>query len=152
MKKLIRFAVLFVIAFALTVITGCTTTSSVGQKVSAEKATEIQKGKTTRAEIEHMFGPPMTASILGDGRRLLIYVHAENTTKRSGLAFVPVVGMFAGRGSAEVGQQTMQVIVDQNNIVQDFELSEYKTGVQSSGGFLNTKTTPVETAAVPPEK
>lgn len=149
MKKLTNFALLFAVIFTLAAIMGCTTSHSMGQKVSAAKATEIQKGITTRAEVEQMFGPPMTVSIRPDGGRHLIYVHAENTARRSGLAFVPVVGMFAGKGSASVGQQTFQVVVDKNNIVQDFELSEFNRGVQSSGGFLNTKTTPVETASTP---
>jgi outer membrane protein assembly factor BamE (lipoprotein component of BamABCDE complex) len=87
-----------------------------GKPIDADKVSQIQKGVTTRSEVEALLGQPMSVAMTGDGRRVLIY----NYYKASGTA-APFVGMVNNHSAS----QRLQIFMTTNNIVQDFE---YSTG------------------------
>src|SRR3989344_3974883 len=104
MKRIARFAsVIIAVTLALFVI-GCVSTS-VGTKMSADKIDQLKKGVTTRAEVETLFGKPIATSMLGDGRRMMVYNYSGTKVKPTGLgatigsAFVPGGYLFMGGGA-----------------------------------------------------
>jgi len=85
-----------------------------GKPIEQGSVSQIQKGITTRAEVERMFGAPLSATMRPDGGRMLIY----NYTQASG-NFAPFVGAI----NQQTVRQMLQVLVDTNNVVQDYEFS-----------------------------
>ncbi len=85
-----------------------------GRAIEQGNVTQIQKGVTTRAEVERMFGPPLSATMRADGGRMLIYNHTEASGN-----FAPFVGAI----NQQTARQMLQVLVDTNNVVQDYEFS-----------------------------
>jgi outer membrane protein assembly factor BamE (lipoprotein component of BamABCDE complex) len=53
---------LMILACCLTLMAGC---ASYGNKMDRSKLDQIKKGVTTRAEVEALFGPPMTTALMG---------------------------------------------------------------------------------------
>lgn len=105
---------------------GC---ASSGTKIDRANVDQIKKGVTTRNDLEKMFGPPMNVGLMGDGRRSLIFQFTEAQIK--GTSFIPYAGPFMGGRTMRM--QTLQVILDQNNIVQDFEFSDQSRDLQQEG-------------------
>jgi hypothetical protein len=107
---------------------GCAT-SHFGQKIESSQVNTIQKGVTTRAEIERTFGAPINTALLPDGRRAMHFSYNESRLK--GGTFVPF-GL--GGGGADTRRQSLQVIIGSDNIVQDYEFSD-TTGETKTGAF-----------------
>jgi len=100
---------------------------------------QIQKGVTTRAEVEKNLGTPDYVSMLPDGRRTLIYRYFESQAK--GQSFIPYAGMFVGGSNNK--QQTLQIMISKNNLVEDYEFSEKATETSSNPfGAHTTEATP----------
>ncbi len=113
-----------VLSLSLLLFAGCATT---GQKFDASKVSQIKKGVTTRAEIETMFGQPLSSVTLGNGKCVIEYQYAEgHSTAQS---FIPIVGDFAGgtKGQAQI----LTITLTKENIVEEFR---YSTSQQESGG------------------
>ena len=89
------------------------TNNSSGQPIDAAKVAQIAKGKTTRAEVEALLGKPEATVLVGDGRRMLSYNYSQ-MNMRAGFAGV--------KGTTRV--QSLQVFVDRDGVVQDYELSD----------------------------
>src|SRR6266446_5696640 len=85
-----------------------------GRPIDSNKVSQIQKGVTTRAEVESLLGQPTTVAMAGDGKRVLVYTYFKSHT---------TVAPFVGAVGGERTSQRLQVIVNTNNVVQDFELS-----------------------------
>jgi outer membrane protein assembly factor BamE (lipoprotein component of BamABCDE complex) len=49
---------------------GC---ASAGTKVDQAAVSKIQKGKTSKAEVVALLGSPMSASLTGDGKEVLVW-------------------------------------------------------------------------------
>lgn len=117
---------------------GCMT-SSYGQKIEAAQVNSIQKGVTTRPELEAKFGAPIHTALMPDGRRSLHYTYHES--KMKGETLIP----FYPGGGADSRQQTLQVILDANNVVQDYEFSdttgETKVNAFGAGGTTTQRPT-----------
>lgn len=101
---------------------------SSGNKMEQSRVDQIQKGVTTRAEVEANLGAPDSVAIMPDGGRALMYNYYES--KAQARNFIPYVSLF-GSG-ADTRRQTLQVVVGPNNIVQDFEMTD-RTGKQNYG-------------------
>lgn len=119
-----------VAAASIGLISGC---ASTGEKMDSNKIQQIQKGVTTRTQLETLLGPPRHVDILSDGRRRLFYMFYNNQAKAEN--FIPFIG---GRlvGGSTGERQELQVILGKNNVVEDYEFSDSKT--ETSGGDLNS--------------
>lgn len=71
-----------------------------GTKIDPARVAELKHGVTTRQEVEQWFGPPMQTALIGDGRRMMLYSYY-----------------------ASKQQQTLQIILNSSNIVQDHEFN-----------------------------
>lgn len=68
----ISFIISMLVVLALTMtISGCVT---LGREFPVDAVSRIQKGKTTRTEIDHLFGTPWRTG-LDDGMRTWTYAH-----------------------------------------------------------------------------
>ena len=114
---------------ASVIFSGCMNSSS-GTPIDSAKVERIQKGKTTRAEVEALLGKPEMAVMMGDGKRCLSYVYSA--TKMS---VVPSPGMLIGIGSARgaTRSQTLQVFVGKDGVVEDYELSDTTRDIKGNG-------------------
>jgi outer membrane protein assembly factor BamE (lipoprotein component of BamABCDE complex) len=57
-------------------------------------ATQIEYGKTTKAQIKEMLGEPNGMKYGADGKETWIFVYAEGQARPA--TFIPIVGLFAG--------------------------------------------------------
>lgn len=118
---------LAVLAAALAVLfSGC---ASSGTKIDPAAVQRIEKGKTTKAKLLAMFGAPLSASLLGDGREVLVWSYAHARVKAA--TVIPVVGIFAG--GADTDTQTLQVILDERKVVQDFTSNTGRIETRTGG-------------------
>jgi len=89
MRKVL-FIGLIIVALALT---GCA--SSGNPKVADfNPATQIEYGKTTKAEIKAMLGEPNAKKYGANGKEVWAYTYAQAQAKPA--TFIPVIGLFAG--------------------------------------------------------
>lgn len=103
------FQKLFTGCLALLLI-GC---ASVGRKIAQEEVDKIQKGRTTRAQVDQLLGSPDHVTKDGDGNVTYEYVYAYAQAK--GESFIPVYGAFAG--GTKVQSQTVRVTFGPDGIV-----------------------------------
>ena len=75
----------------------------------------IQKGVTTRVEVEARLGVPSLVSSMGDGRKIIMYNYSEYRTKTG--TFVPLIGyeVFGNNTRGEI----LQIMLDQKDVVVD---------------------------------
>lgn len=113
---------------------GC---SSSGKEMNQSSVSQIQKGVTTRQEVESQLGPPTSTSLMPDGRRMMTYMHHES--KMHGASFIPVVGGFFG--GADRRSQVLQIYVKKDGIVEDYEFSDTSSEIKNWGGEKNIRPT-----------
>jgi len=124
----------FVIILVSLTITGCV--SSTGQRVETDKVSQIKKGVTTRAEVEALLGQPTNVTVVGNGKRMMFYQYWEARAK--GESFIPYAGMFVGGTNNR--QQMLQIMLDENNVVEDYEFNDRAT--ETTGGVVNRQEVP----------
>jgi outer membrane protein assembly factor BamE (lipoprotein component of BamABCDE complex) len=137
--------------FILFGLAGCATQQNFayGTELSADKIAQIKKGVTTRAEVETLFGQPANVSIMGDGKRMMMYGYTstESEGHADASAYIPVVGLWAGGGQAQVHTRTqsLQIILNAQDVVEDYEFSDNSTNTHSNvsglAGGLSSSTT-----------
>jgi hypothetical protein len=111
--KEIRFLFFAVILFFLTLQIGCT---SVGMMTDTSHVQTIQKGATTRTDVEAKLGLPNMVSVMGDGSKIFIYNYREYRT-RSG-TLIPFFGFVDFAFNTK--DQTLQIMLDRKDIVVDY--------------------------------
>jgi outer membrane protein assembly factor BamE (lipoprotein component of BamABCDE complex) len=126
---------------------GCASnTYESGTPMSADKISQIKKGVTTRAEVEALLGPPDFVSLVGDGKRVMSYHYSSTQTEAHATAatFIPYAGLFVGgaKGQSQTHTQTLQVILNAANVVQDYEFDDNtgNTAIKSGGGLFAPST------------
>lgn len=127
---------------------GCASTSH-GTKIDTQNVSRIEKGVTTRAEVEQMFGPPMNVGLMGDGRRSMMYQYMETDTKVKGTSFIPFAGPFMGGSKGTTRTQQLQVILTKDEVVEDYVMNDGTSKIDHSSGFgrHSMTSTPVATPA-----
>lgn len=113
----------------LGLISGCALpySQSSGTPIDEAKVSQIVKGKTTRAEIETMFGKPINTMMLPDGRRALSYSYTRTKLTAIGTP-IPLVG--GARGTTQ--NQTLQIYLSKEGIVEDYEFTDNTQKVRSN--------------------
>lgn len=77
-------------------MSGCVAT---GTKIDQGRLGEVEKGRTTYAEVVRLYGKPNQVLLREDGTRQASFTYAQ--TQVNPLSFLPMVGMFVRRGSTE---------------------------------------------------
>lgn len=122
-------------------LVGC---ASAGRNYDSRKVSQIEKGKTTEAELIQMFGLPTQRGVNSEDQTTMQWVYSEATTK--GATFVPIVGLFAG------GVDTKTKILNvnlTNNVVTSYTysgggldvISHTKSDPETAGSATTTKPT-----------
>jgi hypothetical protein len=135
------------IAGALTLLlAACAATQAGQQPISRAQVDSIQKGTTTRAQIDATFGPPNSVAIVDNGDRLASYrTHQTTYPPVNAAGFIPLVGPFIAAGSQDntsVRRQTLQVRYNPSGVVQDYEFLDTTTLYDSDGTLLRRDPTP----------
>lgn len=129
-----KFLSVFFIAVFFCSIIGCSTTSS-GRKINKKQVTQIQKGQTTKAEIERSFGSPESKNSTGEKERWT-YGYSESSVG-PGVGGTILSYLTLGFYTPISGEQKSEhlIVTFQNNIVQDFSHGE--SGSKSSGSSVD---------------
>ena len=125
---------LFILPFVC-LVAGCAT---YGNKLEPDAVRQIQRGVTTRAEVEAKLGVPSNVNLLPDGRRQAMYIHAD--AHNDWLAYTPYINYVAG---GQVSRKQILQIIYKNDIVDDYEYTD--TSEHTTGGMLNPHGTEVPT-------
>lgn len=140
-----RTGLLFAGLAFISLLTGCVTREpemSSGTPIESAKVTQIVKGKTTRAEIEGLFGKPDMTSMLPDGRRMIAYNYSSTHMKVNSGAILRAA--FTASGSLAQGTtktQALQIYLSKDGIVEDYEFNDNTRDIQSFGdGSMKTNT------------
>ena len=109
--------------------------------MSSADVNKLEKGKTTRAEVEKMFGPPTQVAMTGnDGQRTMVYSYNSTTAQTKPENFIPFVNMFAGGARGKSEMQTLYVRLDKNGVVEDYEFNNNASALDYTEGFGTFKT------------
>lgn len=161
-----QFVATFTVIMTAIALTGCMSSQSEFGQAMDSKVGRIQKGVTTRGEVEAWFGQPMQVAMLGGGQRMLYYCYSNSKVDQNGvskassaMSSVPLLGMLAGAaipGAGAIGMagaaggfaggqterirsQNLSVRINADNIVEDYEFSDTSTDTQSGfGGVTQT--------------
>jgi outer membrane protein assembly factor BamE (lipoprotein component of BamABCDE complex) len=108
---------------------GCMNANS-GTPIRADAVSKIEKGKTTRAEVEALLGKPDMTMMMGDGRRLMSYAHTA--TKMGVNPATALLGPFAS-ASGTSRTQTLQIFLTKDGVVEDYELNDSTRDIRGQG-------------------
>jgi outer membrane protein assembly factor BamE (lipoprotein component of BamABCDE complex) len=149
MRRNNLFATIVVVIFLGLVGAGCATSTIGNQNLNADNIAKIQKGVTTKAEVIELLGQPDTVGMMGDGRRTMIYSGMQGNVDNSQmmLTAIPIAGgLIPEHTSQSMHRETLQVILTNSDIVQDYEYSDNTsqtdTSVSALGSHVDQKTTP----------
>ncbi len=134
---------------ALLLLAGCAAQQTGQEPMTRAQVDSIQKGATTRAQIDGMFGPPIAVAIVDNGDRLASYrAHQTTTPPVNGATFIPLIGPFIAASQDDgtsVRRQTLQVRYSASGIVLDYEFLDTTTVYYSNGNSVRGNTDPAST-------
>lgn len=126
MSKLYRLFLIFPLCF---ILNACTTTGNVALK--NEDALSIQrkiiKGKTTKQDLNSMFGKPTSRSIDMQGDEMWVYTFTR--TQISAKNFIPVYRSFVKGSSAKTRKVTV-IFENGSNTVKTYSVDEYQDAIK----------------------
>lgn len=137
-----------VCALLLVTVGGCVTTRT-GTQVDKDRVSQIYKGRTTRVEVERMFGPPLSTMPSGNGQKVMTYSGSQSQGNY-GQAFIraiPIVGALVPTKETQTRRnQSLVVTLDSRDVVQDVQFADSTTETQTTmsmfGGHVEQRTTP----------
>jgi hypothetical protein len=137
---------LTIVAVAALLLASCAASQTGQEPMTRAQVDSIQKGATTRAQIDAMFGPPISIAIVDNGDRLASY-HAHQTTTPpvNGASFIPLVGPFIAASQdngTSVRRQILQVRYSASGVVLDYEFLDTTTVYNSNGTVVRSDTNP----------
>ncbi len=103
----------FVWAASLTLLCGC---FSMGHPIKQANLAKIQRGVSTRADVEALLGKPEAVSFSDgpEGRKTVLqYLYSYSAVK--GTTFIPYAGPFMG--GMNTSSQSTTITLDTNNVV-----------------------------------
>ena len=113
------------VCLVVVVLGGCVAYQS-GEVIDPGVVGRIQRNVTTRAQVEAMLGPPMNVNMVAVGYCILKYSYKQIYDKGPGVPF-------AGGGGSETRHQLLLVWIGPDNVVQDFEFTDYVTDRTMNG-------------------
>jgi len=97
-------------------LAGCVTA---GREIKPAQVEQIQQGRTTRAEVEELLGPPQREDD-SEGKHSLIYSCTKTSPQPQDI--LPILAILFG--AVDVKTDTLTISLDQNDVVQDFERNQ----------------------------
>jgi outer membrane protein assembly factor BamE (lipoprotein component of BamABCDE complex) len=138
---------LTIACIAALLMSGCAATQTGQEPVSQTQVDSIQKGVTTRAQIDAMLGPPISIAIVDNGDRVASYHTRQATLPAVNVSVGPLLGplLADSAASVRVRRQTLQVRYSASGVVQDYEFLDTTTVYNPDGTVErgNTNATPV---------
>jgi hypothetical protein len=147
-------AVTLAIVCAGFVSSGCVSGTSGTKQLEAGKVSQIKKGETTRAEVEAMFGPPDSVSMLPDGRRAMMYMAEQNHGDMSGTmtrSLIPFAAFFPSSDTHTLRRQSLQIYLNANSVVQDYEFSDNTSEIKTTASAFGAHTEQTKVVNTPPD-
>jgi hypothetical protein len=83
-----------VAVFSATIIIALAGCASVGQNFDDSKVSRIEKGVTTEADLNTLFGAPTSRSVNSEAQTILMWTYVESSV--TGKSFIPYAGAFVG--------------------------------------------------------
>ena len=111
------------VALAL-LLSGC---ASSGREIDVQKASQIQKGVSTKADVKRLVGEPQQIANDSEGNQTWTYTYVRATAK--GTSFIPIAGAFMG--GVDTQNQTLTVKFNPQGTV---------SFIESSYGGMSTDT------------
>lgn len=136
-------------ALAATMLCGCT--YQAGQPpLDRAKVAQIQKGVTTREQVEAILGPPTSLGLGNDGERIALYMSWQlNSPGPDAAMFIPIVGPYVSRGPETTQrQQMLQILYTTSGVVKDYEFQDTASQTRTKLTPFSTKTEMTPTAPV----
>jgi hypothetical protein len=133
--------------FSIFLGSGCATTSYGNQNLTPDKISQIKKGVTTKTEVVDLLGQPDTVGMMPDGRRMMMYSGMQGKYDDSQEMYqaVPIVGALVPEHTTQtMRRQSLQIMLDANDVVQDYEYSDntaQQNSTLSAFGMHNEETT-----------
>ncbi|MDQ6965112.1 MAG: outer membrane protein assembly factor BamE, partial [Mariprofundales bacterium] len=87
--------------------------------------------KTTKTEVQAIFGAPMTTSFTSSGN--VIWTYTLSQMSADATSYIPVVSMFAGSSSGT--KKTLTILFDKNDVVVKHQMTEAPVKVRT--GLFN---------------
>lgn len=112
----------------LALFAGC---ASVGNKIDMTQVQHLQKGVTTRADMERTFGKPMSVSLMADGRVMAMWFYSKATSGARN--FVPVVNMVSMK--VDSNTQTLQAFFTADGVLENFATNDANSTIKA--GLVN---------------
>ena len=99
--------------------------------MSATDVGKIVKGKTTRAELDARFGPPISSfTNPANGHDVFHYYFADSQSTHNTASYIPIVSLFAGGWKGTSHVQSLMVTVSKAGIVEDYTFKDSTGGAQ----------------------
>ena len=120
---------ILIICLATLTLSACATTGNQSLKDETEASVEnkITEGRTTQAQVQQMFGSPISTSFTSAGDEVWTYQFA--TMQADAVNFIPVVSAF---GSSVSGKQKELVILfDRRDVVKRFSMTDSNVSTKS---------------------
>jgi len=143
---LMRLAIAVCLILALVALGGgCISNTFGSSSLTADNVNQIKKGVTTRADIEAIFGPPENVTMMSDGKRVMQYSFTQSNMHTDPQSFIPVVQIFAAQAEGQTTTRSLQVELDANNIVVDYQFNDSTSNLKV--GTFGSSSTPVANPA-----
>ena len=113
-----KYMIIIVLSLIVYACAGARSTQEVGRKFDVDRASEIQAGKTTEAEVVAMLGNPVRSKTMQDGTKKVAYAYA----KKQRQAVAASAGVITGAESKS-GAELQKVVIsyDKNGVVKDVD-------------------------------
>jgi outer membrane protein assembly factor BamE (lipoprotein component of BamABCDE complex) len=105
--------------FSLLLLIFLAACASVGRKIDPAAAAQIERGKTTKAQVVQLLGSPDHVTTRASGDTIFIYQYARASAKPA--TFIPIFGPLVG--GANVQHQMFMVSFGPDGIVRNYTSS-----------------------------
>lgn len=124
------------------------------QELTEDNVSKIEKGVTTRQQVVALLGEPDVTRLLADGRRTMFYRGTQMKSDFGQRVFqaVPIIGMTVPTTDTHTTrQESLQIILDGNDVVRDFEFSDNTTQVKTTESLFGGHAEQTTTSNIPPQ-
>jgi len=112
MNKIVTILLIVLLFLMITMIGGCASTMGNSQITNNDEVSKIVVGKSTKSDIEEIFGEPTTTSFT-DTSEVWTYNYIRTALRAT--TFIPIVSLFASGGDTE--NHTLMILFNKNGIV-----------------------------------
>ena len=125
---------IILMSVSLVMLGGCATTITNGNhrvahltRASVQK--DLVKGVTTKAQVESLYGSPVTTEFTSNGDLEWIYNGAKD--KPDAKEFIPFVGAWLGHD--HITTKTLAILFTKHNVVKNYSFTAGKSTIKNGG-------------------